>query len=90
MPKGAPIGNKNASKGSPWADAIRRALLAGNGKKLRALADKMIDKAMEGDVSALKEIGDRMDGKPVQAISGPDGEPLTVQVIRFGDSSNPK
>lgn len=68
MPGGAPEGNKNATKNRPWAEAINRALLAEDGKKLRALADKIIDRALEGDVSALKEVGDRMDGKPAQAL----------------------
>ena len=27
---------------------------------------------------AIKELIDRLDGKPMQAISGPDGEPITV------------
>ena len=76
--RGAPLGNKNATKNKPWSEAINRALLAEDGKKLRALADRLIAKAEEGDVSALKEIGDRMEGKPPQAITGADGAPLTV------------
>lgn len=80
MPGGAPEGNKNAIKNRPWAEAINRALLAEDGKKLRALADKIIDKALEGDVSALKEIGDRVDGKAAQAIVGADGGDLVVRI----------
>lgn len=80
MSAGAPEGNKNATKNRPWAEAINRALLAEDGKKLRALADKIIDKALEGDVSALKEIGDRVDGKAAQAIVGADGEALVVRI----------
>lgn len=53
-------------------------MLAEDGKKLRALAEKIIDKALEGDVAALKEIGDRMDGKPAQALTGADGGDLKV------------
>lgn len=70
---GAPAGNKNATKNKPWADAINRALLAEDGKKLRALADKLVSVALDGDVTALREIGDRLDGKPAQAITGPGG-----------------
>lgn len=77
----APEGNKNAVKNRPWAEAINRALLAEDGKKLRALADKLIDKALEGDVPALKEIGDRADGKPAQQLNlaGHDGAALVVK-----------
>jgi hypothetical protein len=78
---GAPVGNKNATKNKPWADAINRALLAEDGKKLRALADKLIDRALEGDVTALKEVGDRVDGKPAQAITGADGGDLVVKLM---------
>lgn len=69
---GAPVGNKNATKNKLWADTLNRALLAEDGKKLRELAEKLIDRALEGDVTALKEIGDRVDGKPAQAIIGDD------------------
>ena len=78
---GAPVGNQNAKKNKPWADALNRALLAEDGKKLRALADKLIDKALDGDVTALKEVGDRMDGKAAQAITGADGGDLIVRLI---------
>jgi hypothetical protein len=78
----APEGNQNAVKNRPWADALRRALLAEDGQKLRALADRLVEQALAGDVTALKEIGDRMDGKPKQQIeaSGPDGTPFVVRV----------
>jgi hypothetical protein len=65
---GAPLGNRNASKNKTWEDTLRRALLAEDGKMLRAAADALVAKAVYGDVGALKEIGDRLDGKPVQAI----------------------
>lgn len=68
MAGGAPIGNKNATKNKWWAEALNRALLAEDGKKLRALADKLIARAEEGDIAALKEIGDRIDGKAVQQL----------------------
>lgn len=85
----APEGNKNATKNRPWAEAVNRALLADDGKKLRLLADKLIDRALEGDVSALKEVGDRIDGKPAQAIVGADGGNLVVEVVRFADTNSP-
>lgn len=73
MPGGAPVGNKNATKNKAWEEALRRALLAEDGKKLRDIADKLIEKALEGDVSALREIGDRIDGKPTQALEHSGG-----------------
>lgn len=35
---------------------------------MAAIAERLIDAASEGDMVALKELGDRLDGKPVQAI----------------------
>ena len=37
-------------------------------KKLRLIARKLVDKAAEGDVPAIKEINDRVDGKAHQSI----------------------
>jgi hypothetical protein len=78
LPGGAPLGNKNATKNRPWSEAINRALLSEDGKQLRALADKLIACALAGDVAALREIGDRMDGKPAQAITGAEGGPVVI------------
>jgi hypothetical protein len=64
---GAPIGNTNARKENRmWADAIRKTII--QGKRLDALAEKLVSMAAEGDMQALKEIGDRLDGKPSQSI----------------------
>lgn len=75
-----------------WRDAIHRAVKErrdGKGKPqaLETLARKLVAVAMEGDVSALKEIGDRLDGKPTQAteITGKDGQPIPVSLeVIFG------
>ncbi len=65
---GAQYGNKNAAKGRIWSDAVRKALLSG--KKLDAVARKLVEMACDGDIQAIKEIGDRLDGKAQQAIVG--------------------
>jgi hypothetical protein len=31
-------------------------------------------------MAAIKEIGDRMDGKPAQAIVGDDSQPITLTI----------
>lgn len=36
--------------------------------KLRHVADACVNAAMGGDMAAIKEIGDRMDGKPKQTL----------------------
>jgi ribosomal protein L17 len=79
--RGAPLGNKNGVKNKPWREAIDRALAQGDGKKLRSIADKLIDLAAEGDMAAIRELGDRLDGKPAQAITGADGGPLLISDV---------
>lgn len=76
--RGGQPGNKNATKAKPWSEAINRVLLANDGEKMRKLAEKIVEKALDGDVPALREIGDRVEGKPAQAITGADGGPLVV------------
>ncbi len=82
---GAPKGNKNAAKNKPWQDAINRALARyGEGSKdggLNKLADKLLIKCADGDLSALKELGDRIEGKPAQSVTlaGDEDNPLHVK-----------
>jgi len=78
---GAPKGNKNSSKTNRlWADTIRRALVQGNSTKLRNIADKLVEMAEGGNIMAMREIGDRLDGKVVAVeVSGPDGEPIQTE-----------
>lgn len=78
--RGGQIGNDNATKNRPFAEAIRRAIAQEDGKKLRDIADKLITMAAAGDISALKEFADRVDGKSLQAIVGADGEAFVHEV----------
>lgn len=79
---GAPLGNRNATKTKHWAAAIERALeKRGGGDRISALnelAEKLLMKCDEMDMSALKELGDRLDGKPAQEIIGDPENPLTL------------
>jgi uncharacterized protein YjcR len=63
---GAPVGNKNATKNKIWSDAVRKAIT--QGENINLLAAALVEKALAGDISALKEIGDRLEGKPTQQI----------------------
>jgi len=72
--RGGQPGNNNGGSGTEWRDALRAVVLQyenGSIKKkmaLRAVAKKLLEKAIEGDLGAIKELGDRFDGKPGQAI----------------------
>jgi hypothetical protein len=52
--------------------AIKEASETGGGTKLRDVADALIAKAIAGDVAAIKEVADRLDGKVPQAVVGDD------------------
>lgn len=75
---GAPEGNDNAKKGKLFYDQLRRVLVQNDSLKLRMVSEKLVDAAIEGEPWAVKEIMDRMDGKPVaiQEVQGPDGTQL--------------
>jgi hypothetical protein len=68
--KGGQPGNMNAAKDKTklWADTIRRAVVQNDAVRLRAIVEAMVTKAEEGDMAAIKEIGDRLDGKAQQSI----------------------
>lgn len=57
---GRPIGSKNKPK--PFRDALFVALNSRPGS-LRRMADKLIEGAEEGNLTAIKEVADRVDGK---------------------------
>lgn len=90
---GAPLGNQNGAKAKRWQKALERALArfgdAGEvDKGLDGIADKVVAAAHAGDVTAWKEIGDRMDGKPAQAVtvSGDPDNPLQVAASLSDDT----
>jgi hypothetical protein len=83
---GGQPGNQNAVKSKRWYAAIDRALAKrckGDGiKALDELAEKLLANAEAGDMSALKELGDRLDGKAAQAIINAEGENFRIEAIQ--------
>lgn len=87
----APLGNQNAAKGRLWQAAINRALEKRSKREakeaLDELAEKFLEMCDEKEISAFRELGDRLDGKPHQTVGGdgPDGEiplSMTVKYVR--------
>ena len=84
---GAPIGNDYAAKGARWRNAIDSALelkCKSDGQKaLVDIALAMIEKCGEGDMTAIKELGDRIDGKVAQSVNlgGQKDNPLTTKIV---------
>ena len=85
---GAPLGNQNAAKGKRWSQAIDRALAKRSPvdmtHALDALAEKLLEAAEAGESWALKELGDRIEGKPAQSVtvSGDEDAPLVTRIER--------
>jgi hypothetical protein len=68
---GRPVDSVNRQR--PFADALLSEICNGNDHRvLRALARKLIEKGLEGDLAALREIGDRLDGKCAQIVERGD------------------
>ena len=83
----APEGNKNNTKNKPWADALRRAMARyGDGKKnaLNLIAEQTVELAVNGEMWAIKEIGDRTDGKAAQSVTvgGDPDAPMVTKIVR--------
>lgn len=66
-------GNANSGRRQekPFRDALRMELAAlkdEDPRALRSIAKKLLEKASEGDLQAIKELADRTDGKAVQQL----------------------
>lgn len=98
--RGGQPGNKNGSKNAPWRSAIERALAkrsrVDQHEALDQLAEKFLSLCDGGDVSAMRELGDRLEGKPKQQIvatgieDGPIESKITVELVNASARSNPE
>jgi hypothetical protein len=81
---GAPLGNQNSIKSNRlFSETIKRMVTQSEGEVVRRIATALIDKAAEGDMSAIKEFADRLDGKSMQEnkVTGDADAPLVIQVV---------
>lgn len=69
---GPPLGNNNATKTKIWSLAIQKAIRKRSKseqlEELEIIADALLNKCIEGDMVAIKELGDRLEGKANQSI----------------------
>ncbi len=82
-PKGRPKSSKlfkdalNLAVHERMDEKPLRGVETGDKTKLRRIAEVLVENAMDGNIPAIKEVADRLDGKAPQAIVG-DDNPLTV------------
>ena len=83
----APRGNKNASrKNREYRNALLRSLKQyeangiPRGEAIRKITDRLVEHALRGESWAIKEIADRIDGKPSLAIHGEAGTPELISL----------
>jgi hypothetical protein len=50
-------------------------------KILRLLARRLVRAGLEGDIQAIKEIADRVDGKPPVTVQGDADNPLVIATV---------
>jgi hypothetical protein len=76
---------RGQQRDKPYREALRMELAAAGEdlKKLREIARTHIEKAAAGDMQAIKELADRLDGRPAQILehNNADSEPIT-KIVR--------
>ena len=76
-PEGRPKGSLNFK--TQWLKAIKKLAEANNTDEeeiLQSIILAGINKAKKGDFAFYRDMFDRIDGKAVTRLAGPDGEPL--------------
>jgi len=88
MPNHGKGGRKQTEK--PFRDMLALAIQGaeGNMADLRRIAQQLVEKAKDGDIQAIKEVADRLDGKVPQGNehTGKDGGAVKHEFkIKFVD-----
>ena len=79
------ISNPSGRNGKQFKAALNVAIrrVEGDKTKLAQIAEALVDKAAAGDVQAIKEVADRLDGKATQLIAGDeDAAPILHRLVR--------
>lgn len=93
---GAPLGNTNgAKKNRRWSEALNRAIAQDDKDLLRLAAESLLNAAAGGDLAAIRELADRLDGKAAQSVTlaGDPDAPLEtkmeVRLVASGAAGKP-
>ena len=84
-------GNEHSSKiNRLLGETLKRRLIQEEAQRANRVVEALLRKAEDGDVSAIKEVFDRSDGKVMQEskISGDSDQPLIIQVVTGIDDND--
>jgi hypothetical protein len=72
----------HSSRTRPFREALRMDVLATGDdfKRLRNVARALLDKAEAGDVPAIREVADRLDGRVPLAVAPDDSDDIPSEV----------
>lgn len=84
-------GNKHGGKRKRFEQTIDRIVAQDDGKRLRAVAERIWTLAEEGERWACEMLRDTLDGRPATAIVATDaeGRALTIGLVAFGPGPGP-
>ena len=76
---GRPKGSRNKHSTRRFRDALRMELAGDDEdfKLLRKIAKGLIGRAAKGDIAAIREVANRLDGRPPQAVEMNGGLTIT-------------
>ena len=62
-------GNRLGAKVGLFGHELNKAIRQGEPNQLRRIAEKLLELAAGGDLAAIRELADRLDGKAVQTVN---------------------
>jgi hypothetical protein len=73
-----------------FSAAVRKAVMRAVSKqdprrRLEAIADRLVEEAMRGDMSAVVEVGNRLDGRSKQQLEIATDNRMTIVIAAGGD-----
>jgi len=88
MKKKSNIGNNYSNKENRLPTERLRMELTQNPEKIKKIVIALIDKAIDGDLSAIKEVFDRVDGKVVNQVNAEISDKRPIYVVTGIDNDD--
>ena len=88
MKKKSNIGNNYSNKENRLPTERLRMELSQNPEKIKKIVVALLDKAITGDMSAIKEVFDRVDGKVVNQVNAEISDNRPIYVVTGIDNDD--